>query len=155
MKELTLIFLLKDNEVLLAMKKRGFGEGKWNGIGGKVEANETTEEALVRETQEEIGVTPVTYKKVADITFDEIHEGERKLMHVNVFACTKWEGKPIESEEMRPQWFAQNEVPFQQMWSDDPFWLPKVLAGKVLTGKFTLSDSGEVIEYDVSEVSGF
>lgn len=37
----TLCYLLKDDQVLLAMKKRGFGEGKWNGPGGKVEKGET------------------------------------------------------------------------------------------------------------------
>ena len=36
MKKTTLCFLLKNDEVLLAMKKRGFGVGKWNGVGGKL-----------------------------------------------------------------------------------------------------------------------
>ena len=54
----TLLFLLKENQILLGMKKRGFGAGKYNGIGGKLEPDETVEQAMVRETQEEIGVTP-------------------------------------------------------------------------------------------------
>ena len=36
------------NQILLGMKKRGFGSGKWNGFGGKVEPNETIEEAAKR-----------------------------------------------------------------------------------------------------------
>ena len=43
MKISTLCFLVKDNQILLAMKKRGFGEGKWNGVGGKVNPGETIE----------------------------------------------------------------------------------------------------------------
>ena len=41
MKQTTLLFLRKDNHILLAMKKRGFGINKWNGAGGKVEEGET------------------------------------------------------------------------------------------------------------------
>ena len=74
LRDVTLCFLIqksdgKIKDICLAMKKRGFGEGKWNGIGGKVEQNETIEEAVVRETEEEIGVTPKEIEKVATITF--------------------------------------------------------------------------------------
>ena len=54
-KVLTLVFLRREGEVLLGMKKRGFGEGKWNGFGGKVEAGETIVEAAAREVKEECG----------------------------------------------------------------------------------------------------
>ena len=58
----TLVFLIKKNngsitDICLAMKKRGFGKGRWNGVGGKVEAGETIEAAAMREAREEIGVT--------------------------------------------------------------------------------------------------
>ena len=48
MLETTLCLLKKDNRILLAMKKRGFGEGKYNGVGGKIENGETPEEAMIR-----------------------------------------------------------------------------------------------------------
>ncbi len=47
-----LVFILRGDEVLLAMKKRGLGTGKWNGPGGKVKGKETPEEAAIRETEE-------------------------------------------------------------------------------------------------------
>ena len=62
--ETTLCLLKKDNSILLAMKKRGFGSGKYNGIGGKIEKGETPDEAMIRETKEEIKVTPIKYEKV-------------------------------------------------------------------------------------------
>jgi hypothetical protein len=40
-KILTLLLIQKANQVLLGMKKRGFGAGRYNGFGGKVEANES------------------------------------------------------------------------------------------------------------------
>ena len=57
--ETTLCLLRRNEEILLAMKKRGFGEGKYNGVGGKIEGTETPEAAMLRETKEEIGVTPI------------------------------------------------------------------------------------------------
>ena len=47
-KVLTLVFIRRQGEILLGYKKRGFGAGKWNGFGGKVEAGETIEEAAER-----------------------------------------------------------------------------------------------------------
>ena len=69
LKQVTLCLLVKDDEILLAMKKRGFGKGRWNGVGGKPEQGETIEEALLRETQEEIEVTPTSYHQVATLDF--------------------------------------------------------------------------------------
>ncbi len=65
----TLCFLLQENSILLARKKRGFGEGKWNGAGGKVEFGETIEDAARRETNEEIGVSPKNIERVATLYF--------------------------------------------------------------------------------------
>jgi len=56
MQHATLCLLLRNNEILLAMKKRGFGAGRWNGIGGKPEKGESIEEAAIRELKEEIDV---------------------------------------------------------------------------------------------------
>ena len=155
MKKLTVLFLVRDDQVLLAMKKRGFGVGRWNGVGGKVEPNETVEQALVRECQEEIGVTPTVYNKAAEITFHENTGEDREQLHVHVYLGTAWEGEPTESEEMAPQWFAQQTLPFEKMWADDPFWLPQVLAGQSLRASFTLDDSDRVIEHQVEEVATY
>ena len=47
-KILTLLFVLSPGKVLLGMKKRGFGMGRWNGFGGKVHSDETVEEGAIR-----------------------------------------------------------------------------------------------------------
>jgi mutator protein MutT len=153
MKHLTLLFLLKDGEVLLAMKKRGFGAGRWNGVGGKLDKNESVEQALVRECEEEIEVTPVVFTNMAKITFHEQHEGSLNILDVHVFTCSKWKGEPVETEEMAPKWFNIERIPYDEMWADDPFWLPQVLAGKKLVCEFHLDENDKVSEYSVNEVS--
>lgn len=132
----TLLLIIQDNNILLAEKKRGFGAGKYNGIGGKVEPNETIEEAMIRETQEEIGVTPINYKKQATITFDEWVNGEEKQVIMSVFVAKDYIGKIIETEEMKPMWFETNNIPYEKMFEDDKTWLPEILKGNSLNASF-------------------
>lgn len=147
----TLVFLRQDDQILLAMKKRGFGEGRWNGVGGKVDAGETIEQAMIRETQEEISVTPVDYEQVAYLDFTIDADTKPWQQEVHVYMCTRWEGEPTESEEMAPQWYSLNALPYNNMWQDDEIWLPQVLKGKKLHGAFTFdhTDTMQHAEFDI------
>jgi mutator protein MutT len=149
MKTCTLLLLLKDDDILLAMKKRGFGAGRWNGVGGKIESNETEEQALVRECQEEIGVTPLEYKKVAIHDF-RFPNGESDMI-VHAYTCTKWDGEPVETEEMAPRWFKTSQIPYNKMWADDKYWVPLVLAGKKLQTTFTFDSEDNMLAYEIEE----
>lgn len=150
---MNLLFLTKKNQVLLALKKRGFGANRYNGIGGKIELNETVEEALIRESQEEIGVTPLKFEKMANIVFDEYFKSEPTLVEVDVYIASKWTGKPTESEEVNPKWFKINQIPFDQMWPDDLYWLPQVLDGKKISAKFKLDEKDTIISRKVKIVN--
>ena len=66
----TLVLIVEESRALLGMKKRGFGVGKWNGFGGKVEPNETVNDAAIREIQEEAGITPLDMKQIGLMAFD-------------------------------------------------------------------------------------
>lgn len=150
MKDLTLLFLRREGQVLLAMKKRGFGVGKWNGTGGKAEAGETIEQAAIRECQEEIGVTPTTYEKVGELKF-YMSEDPTFGHHARIYVATKWGGKPHETEEMRPKWFDETEIPYDKMWPDDKFWLPTLLAGKKFHGTFTIGPNDTLENQELHE----
>jgi len=148
-KILSLLFLRKGDQVLLAMKKRGFGEGRWNGVGGKVEEGESIEQATIRETQEEIGVTPDSLEKVADLRFKAFFKGDLTLMHVHAYFSYKWVGTPKESEEMSPKWFNLDNIPYDSMWDDDKYWLPLVIKGQKVSADFEFDKSDKVISHSV------
>jgi len=133
-KHTTLLFLIKDDQILLAMKKRGFGEGRWNGVGGKIEAGESVEQAAIRECQEEIGVTPKHLERVANLTFT--FDGATNDLWTHTFITREWDGEPVETEEMAPRWFNVADIPYAEMWEDDAHWLPHVLAGKKVVATF-------------------
>jgi mutator protein MutT len=150
----TLLFLRRNDEILLAMKKRGFGAGRWNGVGGKLETGETIEQALVRESQEEIGVTPTHYRPVAELDFIQDAEIDPWHMYVYAYIADEWEGEPIESEEMAPQWFAIDDIPYKEMWQDDEYWLPLVLDGKAVEGLFYFDSNDNLTSHSITTISG-
>lgn len=150
--ETTLCLLRRDNEILLAMKKRGFGEGRYNGVGGKIEGTETPEEAMLRETEEEIGVTPVTYEKVGVVSFDEFYKGEKTNLTFHLYTVTEWDGIPTESEEMKPNWFSLDSIPYNQMFPDDKYWLPLILEGKKINAYFDFDENWNLLSKDIKEL---
>ena len=148
MRKDTLLFLIDGDaqKILLAMKKRGFGSGKYNGVGGKVDSGENIEAAAVREAREEIcvEVNERDLQKAAVLRFS--FEGKPEWnIECHVFTARAWEGKPLETEEMAPQWFFLDAIPFEKMWVDDKHWLPQVLEGKKLDGDFHFSGDGSEI----------
>jgi mutator protein MutT len=151
----TLVFLVRDNQILLAMKKRGFGAGHWNGVGGKVDPDETIEQAMIRECQEEISVTPTTYHQAALNIFHEFYKGEPHAITVHTYLCSEWTGEPEESEEMAPKWFAVSDIPYDQMWPDDEYWLPPVLDGKLVRTTFRYNNTDAMESHEITEVQGF
>jgi len=63
-------------------------------------------------------------------------EGDEEVMEVHLFKVDKYTGEPAETEEMRPKWYDAASPPVEEMWPDDKYWLPHVLAGKQIRGYF-------------------
>jgi mutator protein MutT len=144
----TLLFLRKDRHILLAMKKRRFGAGKWNGVGGKIEPKETIEQAAIRECEEEIGVTPQNLHRVGEFHFVDLPDVEH---YCYIFETYDWKGEPVETEEMRPKWFRNEDIPYDTMWPDDIYWIPKMLDGIPFIGK-VIVEADKVRECTINEV---
>lgn len=158
MRQATLCLLIKENqnnkELLLAMKKRGFGKYKWNGVGGKFDlekGDKNIVDAAIRETEEEIGIKAKELEKVAVLSFYFPYKEEWN-QEVHVFYIKNWKGEPTETEEMLPKWFKVKDIPFEQMWDDDKFWLPQILEGKKLKAKFIFKEGEKISEKNVKVV---
>ncbi len=130
---LTLVVVHNDKQILLGKKKRGFATGLWNGFGGKVNEGESLEEAAMRELEEEYGITNHKLQSHGKILFSFMDHD--KDLEVNIFSINDFNGEAVETEEMFGQWFDLDKIPYSEMWADDPFWLPHVLAGKNVSGR--------------------
>jgi len=147
-KTATLCFLVKreSEEILLGLKKRGFGKNKYNGFGGKVNEKESIEDAALRELFEECSIDAFDIEKFGELTFFFPYVKDKSWdQTVHVFFSEQWTGEPVESDEMLPKWFNFNEIPFEKMWQDDKHWLPLVLANKKVKAEFTFGDDNETI----------
>jgi len=151
-KQLTLCIIHNGDKVLLGMKKRGFGAGRWNGFGGKVDPGEAVEQAARREIKEEAGIEVKDMDKVGVINFE--FQGKPGILEVNIFRSTDFIGEPVESEEMKPQWFDIDNIPFAEMWPDDMHRFPLFLAGKKFTGRFLFGEGegNTILEQELKEV---
>ena len=148
---LTLALVQQNNRLLLGHKKYGFGKGRWNGFGGHVETGESIEAAARRELWEEAGLTAVELISHGRLEFT--FASNLPNLDVHVFAVPSFTGEPIETAEMRPQWFPLDAIPYADMWADDRHWLPVFLAGHHFHGRFHFQDDKVLVQHEVKIVS--
>jgi 8-oxo-dGTP diphosphatase len=129
----TLCFLIQDEQILLIRKKRGLGAGKINGPGGRIEPGEEPHECAVRETSEEVGLTPRNVQNRGELHF-QFADGYS--LHCAVFVAHEFTGELIETDEALPIWTPLDSIPYDEMWADDIHWLPGVIAGGTFRGYF-------------------
>jgi 8-oxo-dGTP diphosphatase len=127
------MFIVKEGQILLIEKKRGLGAGKINGPGGKIEAGETPLESVIRETQEELLITPTTPRKLGELCFSM---SDCPHIHCHVYRADDYEGTPGETDEAVPVWTPVGEIPYHRMWEDDRHWLPLLLDETTFHGRF-------------------
>jgi 8-oxo-dGTP pyrophosphatase MutT (NUDIX family) len=140
------------SQILLGLKKRGFGAGRWNGFGGKTNEGETPASAARRELEEEAEIVPEDLKERGRLVFT--FENNDDELEVHLFSVEKFSGEPKETEEMKPQWFNYSEIPYNEMWADDPHWLPLILSGKNVSGKvhFDAPDTQTILTKSIIEI---
>ncbi|MEW5873109.1 MAG: 8-oxo-dGTP diphosphatase [Chloroflexota bacterium] len=160
LRQATLCLLLRGEppaEVLLGYKKVGFGQGRYTGFGGKLEAGEILAQAAQREMLEESGVSvalaDLDYAAQLDFIFP-FRPGWSQSVHV--FLARAWSGEPQESDEMRPRWFEVAQIPYDQMWADGRHWLPPLLAGRRIWGRFVFEqDNQGLAEVEIQDRSPY
>ncbi|MEM7082595.1 MAG: 8-oxo-dGTP diphosphatase [Pseudomonadota bacterium] len=144
----TLLFVIDGDQILLIRKKRGLGEGKVNGPGGRREHGESLAECAIRETHEELGVTahnPVLSGR------HQFQFTDGYALEVYVYYATQFQGLAIETDEAVPLWTHVDAIPYDEMWEDDRLWLPLLLAKETFDGRY-LFDGDRMLghELDIS-----
>jgi len=145
----TLVFIVRDGRVLLIRKKRGLGAGKINGPGGRLDPGETLEACAVREVEEELRVTPLDLEQLGEHRFQFV---DGYSIHVFVYRAEALRGKPVETDEAIPLWFPTDDLPFEEMWEDDPMWLPLVLEGRRFRGRY-IFDGDRMVDHELEVLS--
>lgn len=145
-------FMLRGDKVLLGLRKKvsdDLGQDNYAGIGGKLESGEDADSCLVREIEEEIGVRVTEYKAAGNVRFINPHNVKWN-MRVEIYIVTDWEGEPVETEVIKSVWFSRTDIPYENMFRDNKFWLPKVLEGQSVEGVFLFGEDHGVEEMQVS-----
>jgi len=136
------------NEVLLQFKQKGFGQGKWNGPGGKKKPGESILQSVKREVKEETGLEVENLKKIAELEF--VFDGKEEWNQlVHVYKTNDFRGELAPSEEGELKWFKLADMPYDLMWEDDVYWLKDALVGKYARRRFYFDEQAKLKNHQV------
>lgn len=122
----TCCYLKKDEQYLLLFrnkKKNDYNKGKWIGVGGGLENNETPDECAIREVKEETGLDVHSLKCTGEVDF--IYDGYFEKMYI--YEITDFSGDIIDCNEGELRWIPIKEVFNYPMWEGDKVFLPLLI----------------------------
>ncbi|NND44342.1 MAG: 8-oxo-dGTP diphosphatase [Xanthomonadales bacterium] len=144
----TLVFVIRDDHILLIRKKRGLGHGKVNGPGGKLDPGEDAVTCAARECEEELGIRVRELECMGEHRFQFL---DGYSIHCWVFRTSEYEGEPVETAEAVPLWTRIEEIPNDEIWEDDRIWLPMVIAGQPFSARWIFDDD-RMLDYKLDQV---
>ena len=124
----TLGYVRRGDEVLLVHRQRAGDDhlGKYNGLGGKLEAGEDAVECLLRELQEEAGIRATSVRLRGTIAWPGFGSDGSDWFGL-VFVVDDFEGEPPERNDDGPlAWVRIDELDTLPMWDGDRHFLPLV-----------------------------
>lgn len=127
-------------------KENDMHQGKWNGLGGKLEAGETPEECVTREVLEESGLTVREPALKGFLTFPGFANDED--WYAFVFVAREFEGELTDSQEGFLDWIDDSELPNLNLWEGDHIFLPWLEKPGFFSGKFVYQN-GELVDHHV------
>ncbi len=152
MKLATLCYVIdkKNNSTLMIYrnkKQNDYHEGKWNGLGGKLEQGESPEDCAIREIKEESGLTVKSVKMKGFITFP-LFDGNDDW-YVFLFTADDFEGKLIDSPEGHLEWIPNDRLTEINLWEGDKIFIPWLFEDKFFSAKF-IYKNGRYINHSVN-----
>jgi len=152
MKLATLCYVIdkKNNSTLMIYrnkKQNDYHEGKWNGLGGKLEQGESPEDCAIREIKEESGLTVKSVKMKGFITFP-LFDGNDDW-YVFLFTADDFEGKLIDSPEGHLEWIPNEKLTEINLWEGDKIFIPWLFEDKFFSAKF-IYKNGRYLNHSVN-----
>lgn len=142
----TLCYIEKDDCYLMLhriKKENDVNKDKWIGVGGKFEDDESPEECLLREVQEETGVTLASWRLRGIITF--VSAGwDSELMFL--YTADAWEGDLLDCDEGELEWVPKSQLHKLNLWEGDKIFL-KLLQDEAPFFSLKLSYEGDRLVY--------
>ncbi len=145
----TLCYVKNGNKTLMlhrVKKENDIHEGKWNGLGGKMEAGETPEECVIREVREESGLQIQKPALRGVLTFPKFDGVNDWLAFV--FTAESFTGELIDSSEGVLKWIDDSELLDLNLWEGDKIFLKWLHQDAFFSGKFTYENK-QLIDHDV------
>lgn len=135
-----------ERQVLLGLKRTGFGRGKIMALGGKIEARESAVEAAVREVSEESGIVlPAASLRDAGRIWWTFPGTPASNMTASLFTAPAGTAEAVETEEISPHWSGVDAIPWDRMWQDAPHWLPALLTGARVDARIVMAPDGQAV----------
>ena len=126
MDKTVLVYIERNNQYLMLYRNKeenDLNEGKWMGVGGHIELNETKEEALIREVKEETGLDVLSYQYCGELLF--INDDYEEIIYL--YKVNDFEGELIECNEGTLKWINISKVMSLTMWEGDYIFMPKII----------------------------
>ncbi|MEN9361677.1 MAG: hypothetical protein RL095_3212 [Verrucomicrobiota bacterium] len=139
--EATLVYLKRGRQWLMLHRGGRPGDihaGKWNGLGGKVDAGESPLECAVREVREESGLEVRSLQACGHLSFPLFKDAIDWSVHV--FLCDDFDGEPGPCSEGSLEWVDESQLLELNLWEGDRHFLPHVIAGSRFHGRFDYRD---------------
>ena len=149
MKLATLVYVKREGQTLMihrVKKERDIHEGKWNGLGGKLEPGESPEACAVREVREESGLEIKNLRYGGLLVFANF-KGED--WYVWVYSTDEFSGELIDSNEGNLQWIADGELRSLALWPSDLLFLDWLEAGRIFSARFEYNERDEMLTHEV------
>ena len=152
MKLATLCYIMdkKNNSTLMLhriKKENDYHQGKWNGLGGKLNQGESPEECAIREIKEESGLivkNPLLKGFITFPNFDGVDD-----WYVFVFTIDEFEGRLIDSPEGKLASIPSEKLTSLNLWEGDKIFLDWIFKEKIFSAKFNY-EKGNFIDYSVN-----
>jgi 8-oxo-dGTP diphosphatase len=145
----TLCYIKRDGKTLMIhrnKKPNDIHEGKWNGLGGKIEAGESPEMCIKREIHEEAGLVIESPHLHGLLMFANFKGND---WYVFVYTVTEFAGKLIDSPEGTLEWIEDANLLDLPLWPSDQIFFPWLQRKNFFSARFQY-DGERMLEYEVT-----